>query len=341
MSRHGVQVPGFFGRRHCSSLRLLEPDSAHVSSTGVPVAFTHDRDFNTIGAGGRPSPAWKELMYQVEQIFALLISPHLPGNMCYLQETIFSCRSVHKSLFMACKYAERMTRTTDVYAPRFCSHGCEIVKSITVDATCGSSNGGGCLQAKFLAPLLDRRSTVGSQFASYAKRIFSIKVCSKNGKRPIYNFHQVSQEGWDAKQHQKRVDSLWNKSLPWKRERLVPLFENSRNEITAVYTLTTSELLREHDGVGFSAYKVSALRTPIHEETLLIAPDCNWSDEVVYAIRRKLRDDVFEMELQALEACMDDVGWMETPLRRGRKAKLGELVVISNSSACGAVRDSG
>ena len=247
--------------------------------------------------------------YFIKSSRSLLCPPHLPGNMCYLQETTFNCGSVHKSLFIAWKYAERLTRTADGCATRFCLQGFKVVKNINIDEPCGSSNGGGCLQARVLEPLLDRKSTVESEFASYAERIFSIKACLENGKRPIYNFHQVSQEGWDAKRHQKRMDTLGNRLLPWEIERLVPFFENSCNEISAAYTLTANELVRKHEGGDSGAFKARVFRTPVHEETLLIAPICAWFDEVVHAIRTKLRDEILEMEIHALDACMDDVGW--------------------------------
>jgi hypothetical protein len=97
--------------------------------------------------------------------------------------------------------------------------------------------------------------------------------------------------------------------LPWKVERIVPLFENSCNEITAAYTLTARELLRKHGGGDSGAFEPLVFRTPVHEEMLLTAPSCTWFDEVIHAIRTKLRDELLEMEIQALEACMDDVGW--------------------------------
>ncbi|KAF3052199.1 hypothetical protein E8E11_009208 [Didymella keratinophila] len=142
--------------------------------------------------------------------------------MCYLQETTLNCGSVHKSLFMACKFAKRLARTTNGCAPGFCLQGFKAIKSITVDESCGSSNGGGCLQAKILEPLLDRKSKVEDEFASYAKRIFGSKICLNNGKCPKYNFHQVSREGWDAKKHQKRMDTLWNRFLHWKNREASP-----------------------------------------------------------------------------------------------------------------------
>ena len=39
------------------------------------------------------------------------------------------------------------------------------------------------------------------------------------------------------------MDTLWNRFIPRKIERLVLLFKNSCNEITAAYTLTASELM--------------------------------------------------------------------------------------------------
>jgi hypothetical protein len=156
MSRYGVQVLGF--RQHCPPLRLLESDSANVLSIRALVAFTHDRSFHVIGTGRWPLTGMGAVTSSSR---AGSYSPYPPGDMCYLQETTFSCGSVYRSLFMSCKYADRLTRTTDGCAPRFCLRGFKVVKNIAVDEPCGSSNGGGCLQAKTAPqPQIDHRRRI-------------------------------------------------------------------------------------------------------------------------------------------------------------------------------------
>lgn len=111
---------------------------------------------------------------------------------------------------MACKYAERLTRTADGVAPKFCLQSFKVVKSITIEGACGSSGGNICnrLQRKVLKPLLERQKVVEDEIASYAKRICGVKACLDDGKRPLYNFHQIFEEGWNAREEQRRQDTL-------------------------------------------------------------------------------------------------------------------------------------
>ncbi|KAJ4381243.1 hypothetical protein N0V86_003592 [Didymella sp. IMI 355093] len=69
------------------------------------------------------------------------------------------------------------------------------------------------------------------------------------------------------------------------------------------------ELLRNRGGVASEASNMSILRTHLQEEGLLTAPNCTWSEEVVRSVSAKLQDELLRLEIQALQACMDDVGW--------------------------------
>jgi hypothetical protein len=114
---------------------------------------------------------------------------------------------------MACKYAERVTRTNDICAPEFCLQGFKEVRSGTAKKACGSSNGDGCLQAEILKPLLERKTMVEDEFASYAQRNLCVKACLDIGKCPLYIFHQISQEDLDTRAKYRQQDTLWNVCL--------------------------------------------------------------------------------------------------------------------------------
>lgn len=220
--------------------------------------------------------------------------------MCYLQETTFNCGCSHKSLFMACKYVELIACTTDSEAHWFCLQGSQVVKSSIVDESCGSAHWAGCVLNTIFKPLIDRKTMVKNELDSYAKRIFSVKICLESGNLPLYNFYQVAREGWDAKEQQGRMDDFWNKILPAEVESMVSLLSNNRHEIIDAFTLMMNECLQKLHGVDSNAF---------NEEMLLTAPGCTWFDEVVHAATFKIQGELLKMEVHAVEACMDDIGW--------------------------------
>lgn len=137
------------------------------------------------------------------------------------------------------------------------------MKNVTVD-------GCGCLQTHLLKPFLDRKPVFEDDFTSYAIRIFSIKTCPDNGKRPIKKFIRSHKRAGTHKK-QRRMDTLWNKFLPWKMRKKGCLLENSCNEITAAYTIAVGEILWGQRGIDLDAFKPAFSREPVHAVAPLTA----------------------------------------------------------------------
>ncbi|KAF2629727.1 hypothetical protein BU25DRAFT_447147 [Macroventuria anomochaeta] len=195
-------------------------------------------------------------------------------------------------LFMAYKFAEQFTPVAGVNA-----EACEASGKQICD----------CLQLKVLKPLIDRQTLVEHEFGVYAEHICNIKSCLENGKRPMYNFQQI------VKEQQKRQDSLWNRLLPDSVDRLITLFTDSCNEMTAAYTLTVNDILKKHFRRSSPSSEFPALKMRL---------DLNWrlenfkdfiAENHVQEIQiLVLQHELLKLEVQVLEACIDDVAWVLT-----------------------------
>ncbi|KAF3008757.1 hypothetical protein E8E13_010139 [Curvularia kusanoi] len=242
--------------------------------------------------------------------------------MCYLQETSYSCGHVQQTLLLACNFAKRLYRTDDARAPIFCLHGLQVVKSVTVEGQCATTNAAICdrLQNKSLKPLFRRQTVVQGEFADHAERIRSIGACLENGKRPIYNFQQIAKEGWDAREQQKRQDQLWSEILPASIQKTTNIFADACNEMTIAYTLTMNILLKRDFGISPSTSTLPALKTKLdsyfsavdflHEDYILVDTDAEVCEQVLHKTRDTVQQELLELEAHAVEACMDDVGWL-------------------------------
>lgn len=176
-------------------------------------------------------------------------------------------------------------------------------------------------------------------FSEYADRLRNVQTCLENEKRPMYNFQQISKEGWDAKEQQKQQDMLWNKLLPGSIERAISTFAGACNEMIAAWTLTANELLKKSEGKLVDCSKLPTLKTQLDpnwdlasyvdedsEDTPLTGSDTMLYEQVLHKTRITLQNELIELELQAVEACMDDVGWVLPDDERAR-GMLQDMIV--------------
>lgn len=258
--------------------------------------------------------------------------------MCYLQETTFSCGHTQKSVLLACSFSAQLYRISDSGGPTFCLHGLQVVKSTTVQEACGANSKRFCnrIELKVLKPFFTRQTTIEQEFATYADRIRSIKTCLDTANRPVYNFRQIALEGWNAKEEQRRQDDLWNRILPALLDKAVAHFTHACNELTTAYVLTINEVSRQHFDRPLIDWDPPALETPLHPGSTIVdwlyrdSVVSHWEaavyDGVYYATRRTLRHELLELETRALEACMDDVGWV-LPGEQGARIALEQVKV--------------
>lgn len=252
--------------------------------------------------------------------------PPQPDKMCYIQERTFTCGHTQKMLFMSCNFAKQLTPTVDRRAPTFCLEGLKVVQHITIDGACGAYRKYEVcnrLESRVLKPFFDRQAIVEAEFAAYAERFCNIRNCMNNGKRPIYNFQQIAKEGWDAKEQQEQQDMIWTKLLPESVDQFTAVFARACNEMMTVYALTLNTVLLKYFGRSIDHENLPPLTTQIEPgwdlqeymiqgsgDTPLTNPDAMIFEQVLHQMRTKIQYSLEQLELQAVEACMDDVGWV-------------------------------
>jgi hypothetical protein len=250
--------------------------------------------------------------------------------MCHIQETTYLCGYVQNTLLLACPFAARLYRiAADDDAPIFCLHGLIVNRSINIEETYGSNPtcNYDSLQMKVLKPLFRRQVVLQDEFADYAARIRAIKACLQSSNRPTYNFYQTMKEGWDAEELQKRQDELWDHVLPASVERTTDVFASASDEMTIAYSLTLNHPLKSHDGITRSSSHLPALKTQLDSGSSLSDIDMEVYEQILQQEIEAVQHELHLLEVHALDACMDDIGWV---LPSDKNAKNKSLRVMEN-----------
>ncbi|KAJ4994368.1 hypothetical protein SVAN01_00197 [Stagonosporopsis vannaccii] len=233
--------------------------------------------------------------------------------MCYLEKTTFSCGHTRKSIFLACNFVSDCTAQKTLADRPF---ACTAYKSSRVRPS-----------KKHAEP------AASSSVTAYNS---SVKACLDSAERPIYNFQQIAQEGWNAKVEQRLQDDLWDHILPTLLQKVSALYAHACNEMTTAYVLTINEVSSWHFKRPLINYGPPALETPVnpswtivdwlHGDSLVQHWEAAMYEEVYRRTHRNLQHELLELEIQALQACMDDVGWV-LPKEESAKHALQDTMV--------------
>lgn len=228
--------------------------------------------------------------------------------MCYIQETTYHDGYVQKTILLACNFAERLYRIDNDDAPIFCLNALKVEKSITIkeaygaDPTCNYDR----LQMKALKPFFRRQVDLQDEFADYAARIRDIKACLESGNRPTYNFQQIAKEGWDVIEEQRKQDRLWEQALPASVEKVTNIFAAASNEMTIAY----SRMLTSHFRISRSDPPLPARKTRLAPVSSLKTIDMEVYEQILQDTIEEVQHELHLLELHAVDACMDNVGWV-------------------------------
>lgn len=249
--------------------------------------------------------------------------------MCLINKTTYHCGYVQKTLVFPCYFGRQLYRVADDHAPIFCLHDLKVNKSITIGEPYGTSPAYiyDRLQLKVLKPLFHRQVVLQDEFAEYAARICRIKACLECSDRPTYNFRQIEKEGWDVNEKQRIQDKLWNHDLPGSVKRATDSFASASDELTIAYSLTLNHLLTSHDGISRSSSHLPPLKTLSTSGSPLTDIDMEVYEQILQRTIKDLQYELYLLEVNAVNACMDDVGWV-MPNEENARSRLEPIMTL-------------
>ena len=252
-----------------------------------------------------------------------------PTTICPIKKTTYHCGYVQKTLVFPCYFGATLYRVADDHAPIFCLHDLKVNKSITIGEPYGTSPAYiyDRLQLKVLKPLLHRQVVLQDEFAEYAARIRRIEACLERSNRPRYNFRQIEKEGWDVNETQEQQDKVWNHDLPGSVKRATDSFASASDELTIAYSLTLNHLLKSHDGISRSSSHLPPLKTLSSSGSPLTDIDMGVYKQILQLTIKALQDELYLLEVNAVNACMDDVGWV-LPNEENARSRLEPIMTL-------------
>ncbi|OSS50529.1 hypothetical protein B5807_05147 [Epicoccum nigrum] len=80
--------------------------------------------------------------------------------------------------------------------------------------------------------------------------------------------------------------------------------------MTIAYSSTMNRLLESHFGISRSSSNLPALKAQLDSSSLLINTDTGVYEQILQQMLTTVQHEILRLEVQALEACMDDFGWV-------------------------------